>query len=316
MSISRRKMLRNSGLAMGAAMLSGFQTAMGNGRLIKKPKHNFTFCLNTSTIREQSLGLMGEIEIAAKAGYDGIEIWVNTLQEFVQQGGNPADVKKKAKDLGIRIESAIGFPKWIVDDDMVRKEALEQSKREMDLLARAGCLRMAAPPVGATESAGLDLNKAAERYCELLKLGDEMGVLPQLELWGFSANLHLFGEVLYVAAESGHPKACILADVYHLFKGGSDFNSLKLINGSSMHMFHMNDYPADFSKEKITDKDRIYPGDGIAPLNQIINTLHNKNSPIVLSLELFNPQYWKQDALVVAKTGLEKMKNSVAKTLL
>jgi 2-keto-myo-inositol isomerase len=31
----------------------------------------------------------------------------------------------------------------------------------------------------------------------------------------------------------------------------------------------------------------------------------------VLSLELFNEAYWKQDALTVCKTGLEKMKKVV-----
>ena len=33
----------------------------------------------------------------------------------------------------------------------------------------------------------------------------------------------------------------------------------------------------------------------------------------VLSLELFNPTYWKQDPLTVAKTGLEKMKRVAAR---
>jgi hypothetical protein len=32
-------------------------------------------------------------------------------------------------------------------------------------------------------------------------------------------------------------------------------------------------------------------------------------------LELFNPDYWEQDALEVAKTGLIKMKEEVAKAL-
>ncbi|HDR52811.1 MAG TPA: sugar phosphate isomerase/epimerase, partial [Mariniphaga anaerophila] len=32
----------------------------------------------------------------------------------------------------------------------------------------------------------------------------------------------------------------------------------------------------------------------------------------VLSLEFFNPEYWKRDALEVAKTGLMKMKEVVA----
>jgi hypothetical protein len=30
-----------------------------------------------------------------------------------------------------------------------------------------------------------------------------------------------------------------------------------------------------------------------------------------LSLEVFNREYWKQDALVVARTGLEKMRAAV-----
>lgn len=313
MIFSRRKMLKNSGLAIGAAFWSGLPTA--GAKSVAKPKHNFKYCLNTSTIRKQNLGLMQEIEIAAKAGYDGIEIWISTLEEFVNKGGNPSDVAKKAKDLGITIENSIGFAKWIADDDAVRNEAFEQAKQEMDLLAKTGCFRMAAPPIGETKTPGLDLNRAAERYNRLLKLGDETGVLPQLELWGFSANLHLVGEVLYVAAESGHPKACVLPDVYHIHKGGSDFNSLKLINGSSMRMLHMNDFPAEPSREKIADKDRVYPGDGVAPMDQILKDVNEKGSPIVLSLELFNEDYWKQDALLVARTGLDKMKQSVQKAL-
>jgi hypothetical protein len=31
-----------------------------------------------------------------------------------------------------------------------------------------------------------------------------------------------------------------------------------------------------------------------------------------LSLELFNPEYWKQDAALVATTGLEKMRKAVS----
>ena len=80
-------------------------------------------------------------------------------------------------------------------------------------------------------------------------------------------------------------------------------------------MFHINDYPADPPRSQIKDKDRVYPGDGVAPLNQILADLNNKKSPIILSLELFNPNYWKQDALLVAKTGLQKMRDAVDKAL-
>lgn len=307
--MNRRELLKSGGLLTGALFL--------NGCLIKnksQPKHNFSFCLNTSTIRGQKLGIKKEIEIAAQAGYDGIEIWVRDVQTFISQGGSPADVKKMAADRGIKIENAISFPQWIVDDDVTRQKALEQAKQEMDLLAQVGCPRIAAPPVGATNNPGLDLLQAAERYGALLELGSQMGVLPQLELWGFSANLHRIGEAIFVAAESGHPDACLLLDAYHIYKGGSDFNGLRLIDGNAMHMFHMNDYPANPPRETIKDSDRVYPGDGIAPMSHILKILNDKNSPIILSLELFNIKLWDQDPLQVAKTGLAKMQAAVEST--
>jgi 2-keto-myo-inositol isomerase len=58
----------------------------------------------------------------------------------------------------------------------------------------------------------------------------------------------------------------------------------------------------------ITLADRVFPGDGSAPLPEILNELRQINPEIVLSLELFNPDYWKMDALRAASTGLLKMK--------
>jgi len=142
-----------------------------------------------------------------------------------------------------------------------------------------------------------------------------MGVVPQLETWGSSKNLHLLGEAMFVIIESGHRKACLLPDVYHTYKGGTSFNAFKQLSAHTIHVLHMNDYPADPPRETITDRDRIFPGDGIAPLTQIIRDLQGNGSRAVLSLELFNPTYWKQDPLAVAKTGLAKMKAAVHKAL-
>jgi 2-keto-myo-inositol isomerase len=307
--ISRRNILKSSvALSAGIALPS-------EKKMVNNIKSNFTFCLNTSTIMKQNIGLMAEIELAAKTGYTGIEVWIRTIEAFVKQGGNLKDVKQKANDLGIIIEDAIGFAPWIVDDPNERQKALDQTKREMDMLVQIGCKRIAAPPFGATEKAGINLQQAAARYRAVCDLGEQMGVLPMLELWGFSANLHLFGETLFVAAECGHPKALILADVYHLHKGGSELNALSLLSGNHIQVFHMNDYPAIPSRETLNDSFRVMPGDGVAPMNKILKMLNDKNSPIVLSLELFNEDYWKKDPKEVAKIGLEKMKISVEKAL-
>ena len=96
--------------------------------------------------------------------------------------------------------------------------------------------------------------------------------------------------------------------MYHLYKGGSSPDSLKLVGKPAIEIFHINDYPANPPRETIVDADRIYPGDGIAPIRDTLAVIKNPDRPIVLSLELFNKTYFAQDALQVAKTGLAKVK--------
>ena len=72
-----------------------------------------------------------------------------------------------------------------------------------------------------------------------------------------------------------------------------------------MHVFHMNDYPANPPRQAINDGDRVYPGDGVAPLADILQTLREIGFDGYLSIELFNPTYWQQDPLDVARQALD-----------
>lgn len=309
---NRRQAIAGLATIGGAALLSVSASVRERQpeSTLKKEK-TFTFCLNTSTIMGQKQGIVKDMETAAKAGYDGIEIWINALQQYLDEGGNLRDLKMRVDDLGIKVENAIGFAPWIVDDATKRKAGLEQAKKEMEMLSSLGCYRLAAPPAGATDVAGLDLDAVAERFCDLINVGKDSGVIPQLEVWGFSKNLHQLNQVLYVAAGCGHKDVRILPDIYHLYRGGSGFDSLQLVSGVAIEIFHMNDYPASIASADIQDKDRVYPGDGNAPTKKVIQTLEAIGGPKVLSLELFNRSYWEENPLKVAKTGLKKMKDIV-----
>jgi 2-keto-myo-inositol isomerase len=306
--IGRRRLLKLLAASAGMSVMP----KMVRSTPLPKLNRKFLYCLNTATIREHNLGLVNELKTASAAGYDAVEIWIDTLQTYLEQGGKLSDIRKTIADLNLTVENAIGFAAWIVDDDTERRKAIEQMKKEMNMLAEIGCKRTAAPPAGAIDKPGLDLNKAAERYRAILELGDKTGVVPHLELWGFSANLNKVSEVMYVAIESGHPKAKVLLDNYHIYKGNSSIDSLRLINPTATEIFHVNDYPAHLSRSVITDADRTYPGDGVSPIRDILHTLQSDARPLVISLEVFNKNYYSQDALVVAKTGLAKMKKITA----
>ncbi len=300
---SRRNVIKTLGL--GAAIMV---TPSLNARPARTSSQ-FRYCLNTSTISGQKQGILKYIEIASKAGYDGVELWVGDIQSYLQEGNSVQNLRKHLQDSGLKFENAIGFAPWMVDDEVQRKAGFEQMKEEMEILAELGCNRVAAPAAGV--KAPLDLFQAGERYKALLELGRSIGVMPQLEFWGAFPFFHHLGQTLMVAAVANDADARILPDVYHLHRGNSGYEGLKMLDGKLIEVFHMNDFVTDIPREKQEDKDRVYPGDGGAPMKQILTDLKNMGGDKVLSLELFNRTLWEKDPLEVAKTGLEKMKAAI-----
>ena len=299
---TRRQVIKTLALTPAVGALSLGTQAQAS----KQEETRFIFSLNTSTVRGQKLSLPKLIELAARAGYQGLEPWMMEIESYLKEGNSIASLKKLANDAGITLVDCIGFPTWMAQDEEKSKAGFIQMEKEMGILAELGCTRVAAPAIGA--EAPLDLLKAGERYKKLLDLGRKTGVMPQLEFWGaYPAFFHL-SQALAVAAAADDSDAKILADVYHLFRGGSGFEGLKLIDGQAISIFHLNDFPKDIPRTSQQDKDRVFPGDGAAPLQSLSDTLRKKGGEIVLSLELFNPEYYAMDPNYVAKTGLEKMK--------
>jgi 2-keto-myo-inositol isomerase len=308
--LNRRKVFKLSGMAaLGALMPGSLLKASETSKAI------FRFCLNTSTISGQKPGLLKSIDIAAQAGYDGVELWVRDIKEYLAAGNSLSSLNEFIRSKNIVVEDAISFTTWMVDDDAKRAAGLAELEEEMKMMAALGCHSIAAPPAGVERNEPIDIKKAGICYREILSLGRKYNVMPLLEFWGASGTLYNFAQALAIAAASDDADARILPDVYHMFRGGSGFNGFKLVNGHVIDIIHMNDYPATKPAQEQTDKDRVYPGDGVAPLKQILTDLRTMGGTKILSLELFNDTYWKQDVLLVAKTGLQKMKRLVNEVL-
>jgi 2-keto-myo-inositol isomerase len=242
LQISRRNFVRSAGVLTAAAAVPAASPAAGPAADARPSA--FRFALNAATLRGQKLSLADQLKTAAEAGYDGYEPWLADLKAHVDTGGSLKDLGRLGADRGLKIVSGIGFANWVVHDDAARARGVEQMKQEMGWLAELGGTHIAAPPAGAYgREMKIELDQAAERYRAILELGRAAGVVPQLEIWGGSANLSHLAEAAYVAAKAGHPDACILADVFHLFRGGSAPAALGLLGRRAVHCLHMNDYP-------------------------------------------------------------------------
>src|SRR6195952_5997550 len=117
--MNRRSLLKLSSGAALALLSPAIKT-----KTIAKPIGPFRFCLNMSTIMGQKPGLLHSIEIAAAAGYDGVELWVRDIEEWLAEGNSIETLATLIASKNIRVENAISFTEWMVDDDGRRIAAL------------------------------------------------------------------------------------------------------------------------------------------------------------------------------------------------
>lgn len=272
----------------------------------------FKYCLNTSTIRSEGATPLDTIDTAADAGYEGIEPWVAELDAFVESGGLLADVRAKTEDAGVQIINLIAFPEWAVPEDDRRQPGLDEFRRCLEMARALGCPFLATPPRGIHDRV-VDIFGVAERYAEVVDIGAEYGVTPLLEYWGIAKTLGRTGEALLVAAECGRPGVQLLADIFHMYKGSGHHHGFEHFGDGRLGLVHVNDYPASPGRDDVTDADRVFPGDGLAPWPEIVASLNRIGFDGMLSLELFNQSYWDRGPDWAAKTGLEKLREVAEK---
>ena len=270
----------------------------------------FLYCLNTSTIRNENTSVMHAIDIAADAGYDGIEPWAMEIDAWVEEGGKLSDLRHKAADRGVQIVNLIAFFEWPVPEDDRRRTGLDEARRCFAMADALDCSFVAAPPFGIHDRQ-VDLFPVAQRYAELLDSMADFQAEPLLEFWGIAKTLGTLGEALLVAAECGRPHTLLLTDVYHMYKGSGHFHGLEHLGPGKLGLVHVNDYPVQPGRDTVTDADRVYPGEGLAPWPEIVAGLQNAGYEGMLSLELFNPSYWEKGSVAVAGEGLAKLKACV-----
>jgi sugar phosphate isomerase/epimerase len=268
-------------------------------------------CLNTMTCRPYGLPLPDLVRLAAKAGFAAVEPWMDEIEAYRQAGGRLADLCSLFADLGLAVSNVISFPNWLADGPAIREPARSAIGREMEVVRELGVGTMSAPPVGLSDGADLELDRIVECYRVLCALGAEHGVMPLLEPWASSPALGRLAQALYVTASCDHDNAGLLLDVYHLHKAGSGFAGLRLLNGAAMPVFHINDYPADPPRGQLRVRHRVLPGDGVAPLQSIVQSLRAAGFRGDLSLELFPDEPGPGSAEALLQTAFERLSGLV-----
>lgn len=310
--MNRRSFLQVGAGAAGVALGAAARAAAVPEKEYQGGASPWPLCLNSSTIRPTPL--VEKIRVAAAAGYDGIELWVNELEEHERDGGDLKDLGQSIRDRGLFVPNIIGLWNCMPAGEEAFEASLEATRKRMALSAAVGSKHVAAIP--APDRVDFDLKWGAECYRRLLKIGrDEFGLRVACEFVGFMKGVHRLGQGAAVALDADDADASLIMDTFHLYRGGSGFEGIGHLHGSFIADFHWNDVPPAPDREELGDEHRIYPGDGILPLKRALTLLLAIGYSGPLSLEMFNREHWKQDAKVVAETGLRKMREGIAAAL-
>ncbi len=260
-------------------------------------------CLDTATIRTAK-NLEEKVDIAVKAGYDALEPWDWELAEYEEAGGDLKKLSRKIKDSGLFVPSMIGLWGCLPETEEAFQESLKDTRNRMRMASEIGCTYVQAIPNKVGEN--YDSQFVASCYKRLLEIGiEEYNVIPAL-VFVKMFPLKTMGQAAQIALDTNHPQAKIIPDVFHMYISEGGFNGLKLLKGEMFAIFQYNDAPKNMELKDMEDKHRVYPGDGILPLPQILQDLKASGFTGCVSLELYNPEYHSRDLLEVAKTGLEK----------
>ncbi len=294
-----------AGLLTGAFPVSTLSASEKNINIEKRYQNQaspWPICLDTATIRPASL--IDKVKIASKAGYDAIEPWDNELEEYEKSGGNLKELGKQIKDAGLKVPSIIGLWNALPPTKELFEISLKDTRRRMRMAADIGAEHIQTIPN--TVGDHYDPKWVAARYRDIIEIGiKEFNIKPALVFVKYFP-IKTLGQATAIAMDADHPNAMVIPDVYHMYISEGGFDGMKLINGNAYAIFQFNDAPSTPSLKELGDEHRVYPGDGILPLTSILKDLKASGFKGCVSLELYNPAYYKQDLQQVAVTGLRK----------
>lgn len=262
-------------------------------------------CLNASTIRPTPL--VEKLHVAARAGFEGIELWHNELEEYQQQGGNLRDLRKRIEDLGLVVPGTINLKGWF-EASNDKDPAWETCRQRMEDAITVGARYIVAGP----PQSAADFKRGARNFGRLLRMGLELGIEPSMEFLGFVEKINTLEQARRIVHESSEPGGTIVLDPFHIFRGGGSFDTVRQLHGNEISICHFNDAHTGIPRSQQMDHDRVLPGDGELPLVSMLRDLFKVGYRGGLSLELFSSKLWEQDPNVVAVEGIDRMRRMIA----
>ncbi len=250
-----------------------------------------------------------DVQIAGQAGYDVLEITATKLDKYLKSHSID-DARKLIDAAKLKTHAINSIEKINFRDAVGHNQVLERTRQLAEYSRTLGCPWLVSVP-GPGPAAGKwseirDNTVASLR--EMCDVAKPHGVGIAFEFLGFPwCTVRTVTQAWEIFRATDRPNLGIVIDTCHYFAGNSTLDSIRAVDAKKLAIFHINDVE-EMPKDKIEDANRLFPGDGVIPLKEIIAAVRGIGYDGVASVEIFRPEFWARDPFAVAKEAREKTK--------
>ncbi|MET9575084.1 TIM barrel protein [Streptomyces massasporeus] len=237
--------------------------------------------------------LTGKLDAAARAGFDGVEIFENDLLACPL---TPEDIRARCADLGLRIDlyQPMRDIEAVPEAEFARN--LRRARHKFELMRRLGADTVLVCSSVSPQAVDDDA-LAAEQLSRLADLAAESGVRVAYEALAWGRHVSTYDHAWRIVETAGHPALGTCLDSFHILSRGSDPKGIADIPGEKIFFLQLADAPLlAMDVLQWSRHYRCFPGQGGFDVAGLVRHVLATGYDGPLSLEVFNDVFRQADA--------------------
>lgn len=252
-----------------------------------------------------------DLKYAEKYGYSYIEFQKSQLYDYLKDHSMD-DLNSILSTMNIRPYAFNAMEYFNLKKDKEFEEVKEEFTKMCKISKEMGAGVIIIVPSPKIEGMSVeDVKKdSIESVNVLADIGAEYGIKLAYEYLGDqNCSVNTFAQCYDIIEAVDRDNVGIVLDCFHFYANGSKIEDLRKAKADKLFVFHINDC-IDLPLGELEDSDRVWPGEGVIPLDKIFDALKSIGFDGVATIELFNPEYWKwepEETIKVAKQKTEEV---------
>ncbi|MET7290545.1 TIM barrel protein [Streptomyces griseoloalbus] len=237
--------------------------------------------------------LTEKLTAAARAGFDGVEIFENDLLAAPLA---PEEIRARCADLGLTVD----LYQPLRDIEAVPAEVfahnLRRARHKFELMRRLGAdtvLVCSSVDPSAVDDDAL----AAGHLSELADLATDLGIRVAYEALAWGRHVSTYDHAWRIVEAAGHPALGTCLDSFHILSRGCDPEGIEDIPGEKIFFLQLADAPLPaMDVLQWSRHHRCFPGQGGFDVAGLVRHVLRTGYDGPLSLEVFNDVFRQSEA--------------------